>query len=102
MEGDNERKENLDGRLYILAISNFEKFDFNLRNSSFYQLISMNIIEKYGSFIYSYTKNLEFIIDLVLKKEESESFYGQYLLSNISYHEKFILFYYYESPHLYH
>lgn len=93
-EGDNKRKEDLDGRLNILAISNFEKFDFNLRNSSFYQLISMNIIEKYGSFINSYTKNLEFIIDLVLKKEKSESFYRQYLLSNISYHEKFILFYY--------
>lgn len=94
----------LDERLHTFAVLNFSKMDFDLRNSALYQNISMQIIDHYGSFINSYVQSLEYIIDYIIdntikkkldkEKEEEEKFYRSYFLSNLTYHEKFILFYY--------
>lgn len=73
------------------AVLLFKVFDFSDRNS-FYQEISMSIIENFGSFINSYVQSIEYIIDHIIDKKDS--FYQNYFLSNFSYHEKFILFYY--------
>lgn len=92
LANNQNQKVILDDRLNTLAILYFSKLDFSLRNSAFYQVISMDIIDKFGSFMNSYAKSIEYILEYT--KDNDGEFYKNYFLSNLSYHEKFILFYY--------
>lgn len=89
MPGSNEQINNV---FKDIALTYFEESEFHER-VELYQKISSNIFSISGSFIDSYLKCLNLIVDELLKSNDKISFYKDYFENGVTYNERIILYY---------